>query len=111
MTLSVVIEYWTHRFHSAEFVYGEQMLQDLGIKTITLLSNNPAKVKALKELGIRVNERRSIFSPVTKENRRYLETKRIKMGHMYTSRLPAVGSESGVDIEGKLSSNDSDNLV
>jgi 3,4-dihydroxy 2-butanone 4-phosphate synthase/GTP cyclohydrolase II len=79
------------------------MLQNLGVKTITLLSNNPAKVEALKELGIRVNERRSIFSPVTKENRRYLETKRLKMGHLYSSRLPAVGSDSGIDFEGKLS--------
>jgi 3,4-dihydroxy 2-butanone 4-phosphate synthase/GTP cyclohydrolase II len=79
------------------------MLQNLGVKTITLPSNNPAKVEALKELGIRVNERRSIFSPVTKENRRYLETKRLKMGHLYSSRLPAVGSDSGIDFEGKLS--------
>ncbi|KAG0560693.1 hypothetical protein KC19_9G005500 [Ceratodon purpureus] len=55
---------------SREYGISAQMLQDLGVKTITLLSNNPAKVEALKELGIRVNERRSIFSPVTKENRR-----------------------------------------
>jgi 3,4-dihydroxy 2-butanone 4-phosphate synthase/GTP cyclohydrolase II len=76
---------------SREYGISAQILQDLGVKTITLLSNNPEKVRALKEHGIGVNERRSIFSPVTKENRRYLETKRIKMGHMYTSRLPAVG--------------------
>jgi len=95
-----------------KFVFREQILQDLGVKTITLLSNNPAKVKALKELGIRVNERRSIFSPVTKENRRYLETKRIKMGHMYTSRLPAVGLESDFDTdEDKLKTDDSDRLT
>ncbi|XP_024369018.1 uncharacterized protein [Physcomitrium patens] len=93
---------------SREYGISAQILQDLGIKTITLLSNNPAKVTALKELGIRVNERRSIFSPVTKENRRYLETKRIKMGHMYTSRLPAVGSTNEVDITGILNNNDLD---
>ena len=87
------------------------MLQDLGIKSITLLSNNPAKVKALTELGIRVNERRSIFSFVTKENKRYLETKRIKMGHMYTSRMPAVGLESGDDVEDNSPNNDSDRLA
>lgn len=85
-----------------------QILKDLGVKTITLLSNNPTKVKALRDHGITVHERRSIFSMVTKENRRYIETKRAKMGHLYSSRLPAVGSNTSSDDNQKDESGNGD---
>lgn len=86
----------------------QQILKDLGVKTITLLSNNPTKVNALRDHGITVHERRSIFSMVTKENRRYIETKRAKMGHLYSSRLPAVGSSTSSDDNQKVESCNSD---
>lgn len=88
-----------------------QILKDLGVKTITLLSNNPTKVKALRDHGIAVHERRSIFSVVTKENRRYIETKRAKMGHLYSSRLPTVGLSTDENQKVESSNTDLDSTM
>lgn len=64
--------------------YGEaiQIINDLGIKTINLLTNNPLKIKALEESDIVVNQRLPIEIPAIKENQSYLETKRDLMGHL-----------------------------
>jgi 3,4-dihydroxy 2-butanone 4-phosphate synthase/GTP cyclohydrolase II len=59
------------------------MLQDIGVKTMRLMTNNPAKYMGLKGYGLAVIGRVPLISPVTKENQRYLETKRTKMGHVY----------------------------
>lgn len=56
-------------------------LVDLGMKTIRLLSNNPAKEQALKAQGIEIAERVPIVIPPNKFNKRYLETKRSRMSH------------------------------
>lgn len=48
-----------------------------------LLTNNPAKYVGLKGYGLSVAGRVPLLTPITKENRRYLETKRTKMGHVY----------------------------
>lgn len=88
-----------------------QILQDLGVQTMTLLSNNPAKLKALIDFGLVINERRSISSPVTKDNRRYLETKHVKMGHMYKSRLPAIGNRKDGEFEAEVTEKESDSSL
>lgn len=58
-----------------------------------LMTNNPAKFTGLKGYGLAVVGRVPVLSPITEENKRYLETKRTKMGHVYGSDLP--GSLSG----------------
>lgn len=59
------------------------ILADLGLTTLRLLSNNPAKVAALQEHGVRVIERVPLVAPPTPENLAYVQTKQTKLGHLY----------------------------
>lgn len=72
---------------SREYGIGAQILQDLGVRTMRLLTNNPAKYVGLKGYGLSVVGRVPLLTPITKENQRYLETKRSKMGHIYGSEF------------------------
>lgn len=58
------------------------ILDDLGIKSISLLTNNPDKVNAIKELGIRLDSRIPVLAKATQHSAGYLEAKRVHMGHM-----------------------------
>jgi len=64
-----------------EWGIGNQILADLGLSTIRLLTNNPKKVSGLQAFGLRVTEQVPIEVPPNDENRRYLPTKRGKHGH------------------------------
>lgn len=64
-----------------EYDLAAQILRDLGFAEIRLLTNNPAKIDALERLGVRVVERLELVTPVNEFNRRYLETKRLRMSH------------------------------
>jgi 3,4-dihydroxy 2-butanone 4-phosphate synthase/GTP cyclohydrolase II len=59
-----------------------QMLHDLGIHRVRLITNNPNKVSGLEKYGIEVTERVSLVIPPTEHNERYLNTKKTKMGHL-----------------------------
>ena len=58
------------------------MLHDLGVRRIILMTNNPIKISSLRELGIEVVRREPIIVPPHWENQAYLRTKREKMGHL-----------------------------
>jgi len=58
------------------------ILKQLGIAEVRLITNNPAKVEALEQAGVRVTERISAEVPTHPTNERYLRTKREKMGHL-----------------------------
>ena len=64
-----------------EWGIGNQILADLGLSTIRLLTNNPKKVSGLQAFGLQVTEQVPIEVPPNAENRRYLTTKRDKLGH------------------------------
>ena len=64
-----------------DYELAARILLELGMPSIKLLSNNPAKEQALKALGIRVEERLSIVTKPNPYNKRYLETKRARMAH------------------------------
>ncbi|KAK9690859.1 hypothetical protein RND81_09G158900 [Saponaria officinalis] len=68
---------------SREYGIGAQILRDLGVRTMKLMTNNPAKYIGLKGYGLAISGRVPLITPITKENKRYLETKRAKMGHVY----------------------------
>lgn len=70
---------------SREYGIGAQILRDLGVRTMKLMTNNPAKYSGLKGYGLEVAGRVPLLTPITKHNKRYLETKRAKMGHVYGS--------------------------
>jgi len=65
-----------------EYGAAVSILGDLGIKSVRLMSNNPAKIEALEAAGIIVNEYVPIVVGQQDENVEYMETKREKMGHM-----------------------------
>lgn len=79
-----------------------QILRDLGVRSMKLMTNNPAKYVGLKGYGLTISGRIPLLSLVTKENKRYLETKRVKMGHVYG--LPESGN-------GKAGSGDDSNAA
>lgn len=59
-----------------------EILSDLGVTNVQLLTNNPLKISDLKEHGISNIERVPLEMPIGKENKRYMETKAEKMGHL-----------------------------
>ena len=61
---------------------GAQILVDLGVRKIRLLTNNPKKVVGLESFGLEIVERIPILSDPNDENRDYLETKRDRLGHL-----------------------------
>lgn len=61
---------------------GAQILFDLGVRQIRLLTNNPKKVIGLEGHGLEIVERVPIQVPPGEENRRYLQTKKEKLGHL-----------------------------
>ncbi|MBU0744063.1 MAG: GTP cyclohydrolase II [Gammaproteobacteria bacterium] len=65
-----------------DYNIGAQILQDLGIKKIRLLTNNPKKIVGLESYGIEILERVPIETDPGKHNRFYLQTKRDKLGHL-----------------------------
>jgi 3,4-dihydroxy 2-butanone 4-phosphate synthase/GTP cyclohydrolase II len=68
-----------------EYGIGAQILADLGVKNLRLLTNNPKKIVGLEGYGLHFVERVPIEIPATEANRKYLSTKRDKLGHLLTS--------------------------
>jgi 3,4-dihydroxy 2-butanone 4-phosphate synthase/GTP cyclohydrolase II len=71
-----------------DYGIGAQILRDLGVRKIRLLTNNPKKIVGLEGYGLEVVERVPIEMPATLRNRAYLVTKRDKMGHLLTLAPP-----------------------
>jgi len=69
-----------------EFTLPAEVLKALGVNEVRLLSNNPEKVKALEHAGVRVIERVPCEVEAEPHSRRYMETKKKKMGHLLTAK-------------------------
>ncbi|MEA3212032.1 MAG: 3,4-dihydroxy 2-butanone 4-phosphate synthase / cyclohydrolase [Chthoniobacter sp.] len=65
-----------------DYGLGAQILFDLGVRQMRFLTNNPKKVIGLEGYGLRIIEVVPIKSPSNPHNEKYLETKRLKMGHL-----------------------------
>lgn len=65
-----------------DYSYCKEMLSSVGVSSVRLMTNNPAKIKGLEDTGIQVSERIAIETLPTKENKSYLEVKSKQMGHM-----------------------------
>ncbi len=65
-----------------EYYIGAQILRDLGVKTLNLLTNNPDKVYQLEEFGMEITERKPIQMKATAHDLFYLKTKQQRMGHI-----------------------------
>jgi 3,4-dihydroxy 2-butanone 4-phosphate synthase/GTP cyclohydrolase II len=74
-----------------EYSTGAQILADLGVESLRLLTNNPAKVQGLASFGIKVTGRVPLPVAPTAENLRYLTAKRDRLGHQL-GELPVAGA-------------------
>ncbi|XP_058087409.1 probable bifunctional riboflavin biosynthesis protein RIBA 1, chloroplastic [Magnolia sinica] len=69
---------------SREYGIGAQILLDLGVRTMKLMTNNPATYTGLKGYGLSVVEKVPLLRPISLENEREMETKHLKSGHIYS---------------------------
>ncbi len=74
-----------------EYAAGAAILHDLGAEHVVLLTNNPAKVEALRHLSIDVVAVERLHGPISEENEQYLATKRVRLGH----DIPLAGERHG----------------
>jgi GTP cyclohydrolase II len=74
-----------------DFRVAHEMLEQLGVSRILLLTNNPSKVAALQRAGINVTARQAIYGEVTEQNQRYLTTKANRHGHWLHELLNEQG--------------------
>ncbi|HEY0396050.1 MAG TPA: bifunctional 3,4-dihydroxy-2-butanone-4-phosphate synthase/GTP cyclohydrolase II [Candidatus Elarobacter sp.] len=75
-----------------DYGIGSQILVDLGVREMRLLTNNPRKIAGLEGYGLTIKDRVPIQITPTVHNVHYMETKRDKMGHMFGAPNP-VGAE------------------
>ncbi len=66
-----------------DYAAGAAIIRALGIKSVVLLTNNPDKVKKLSEQGIQIVKREPVITEPNQYNEFYLETKKLRMGHLY----------------------------
>ena len=79
-----------------DYGIGAQVLLDLGLTSIRLLTNNPRKIVGLEGYGLRITGREPLHVRPTPHNRQYLETKRTKLGHILPQDVePALGDSPG----------------
>jgi GTP cyclohydrolase II len=72
----------------------KEMLELLDVGSVRLMTNNPAKERALRALGVRVEGRLPVVVPPTKHSARYLESKRLRMEHDLPGPLRAASGDA-----------------
>ena len=65
-----------------EYLVAAKMIEELGIKSVSLITNNPDKIEKLKELGVNISNREEIIVNYHEENKHYMKTKVNKMRHL-----------------------------
>ena len=76
-----------------DYGLGAQVLADLGVQRMRLMTNNPSKRAGIEGYGLEIVERVPLQVTPNDENRRYLETKRTRMGHLLHDGLPPKNAD------------------
>jgi GTP cyclohydrolase II len=71
-----------HQADERDYTVAAEILKQLGVKSIRLITNNPAKIDALTKLGVQVSGREPLVPTINAENEKYLQTKVQKMHHL-----------------------------
>jgi GTP cyclohydrolase II len=82
-----------HEADERDYSLAARMLEDLGVKSARLITNNPTKINALIEEGIKVAERVALEIPANTDNASYLQTKAKRMDHLLRLKSTAPVSE------------------
>ena len=80
-----------HQADSRDYTIAAEILADLGVRSVRLLTNNPDKIGRLQSLGVKLVERVEIPPTVTPDNEKYLRTKKDRMNHLFN--LPSLSSD------------------
>jgi len=78
-----------------DYGLGAQILSDLGLTTMRLLTNNPRKFRALSGYNLEITERVPLLVTPNQHNKAYLRTKEEKMGHIFRETSPSEMAEAG----------------
>ena len=81
-----------HQADERDYSVAARILDDLGVRSIRLLTNNPVKIQHLRELGVPVLERVPLQSTVNPDNAHYLFTKALRMNHLLDLEAFPVGA-------------------
>ncbi len=76
-------EYLGFPADARDYRVAARIIDLLGIRSVSLLTNNPDKVQKLQEAGVRIADRVPVIAVSNDHNRTYLETKKLRMGHLY----------------------------
>jgi GTP cyclohydrolase II len=79
-----------HLADERDYTVAVRILENLDIRSVRLLTNNPAKIDQLRELGIEINERIPVEPTILSENANYIFTKVTRMNHMLDLDFPAL---------------------
>lgn len=74
-----------------EYDLSAQILLDLGVSSVQLLTNNPHKLTGLERHAIKIHKRIPLEVPVRKENMLYMKTKHMKLGHLFEDEQTTIG--------------------
>lgn len=93
-----------HQADERDYTVAVHILHDLGINSVRLITNNPTKISALEDAGIRVNDRVVLENFLNPDNSRYLLTKAKRMNHILSlgvaaSRTPAKATEHAAESD------------
>jgi GTP cyclohydrolase II len=88
-----------HQADARDYTLAARILDDLAVKSVRLITNNPSKIKALEAEGITVTARVALEIPVHAENESYMRTKANRMDHLLPAQAFEPAHASGVVSE------------
>lgn len=86
-----------HQADERDYTLAAAILADLGVRSVRLITNNPAKIKQLEQLGVRVRKRVALEPTVYADNAHYLFTKAQRMDHQFNLANLMVSLQPGVN--------------